>query len=38
MQLIHMPAAHSDGDSMVHFRGNDVIALGDLMSTAHVSR
>ena len=28
-----MPAAHSDGDSLVHFRGNDVIALGDLMST-----
>jgi glyoxylase-like metal-dependent hydrolase (beta-lactamase superfamily II) len=33
VQLIHLPAAHSDGDSMVHFRTNDVIALGDLMST-----
>jgi cyclase len=33
VQLIHLPAAHSDGDSLVHFRGSDVIALGDLMST-----
>jgi glyoxylase-like metal-dependent hydrolase (beta-lactamase superfamily II) len=33
IQLIHLPAAHSDGDSLVYFRGNDVIALGDLMST-----
>ncbi len=33
VQLIHMPNAHTDGDSIVHFRGTDVIALGDLMST-----
>jgi cyclase len=33
VQLIHLPSAHSDGDSLVHFRTNDVIALGDLMST-----
>ena len=33
IQLINVPAAHSDGDSLVHFRGNDVIALGDIMST-----
>jgi glyoxylase-like metal-dependent hydrolase (beta-lactamase superfamily II) len=33
IQLMHLPAAHSDGDSLVHFRTNDVIALGDLMST-----
>ena len=33
VQLVHLPAAHSDGDSLVHFRTNDVIALGDLMST-----
>ena len=33
VQLIHAPKAHSDGDSMVHFRGTDVIALGDLMFT-----
>ena len=28
-----MPKAHTDGDSIVHFRGTDVIALGDLMAT-----
>jgi glyoxylase-like metal-dependent hydrolase (beta-lactamase superfamily II) len=33
VQLIHMPKAHTDGDSIVHFRGADVIALGDLMAT-----
>ena len=33
VQLIHIPSAHTDGDSIVYFRGTDVIALGDLMST-----
>ena len=33
VQLIHVPKAHTDGDSIVFFRGTDVIALGDLMST-----
>lgn len=33
VQLIHMPGAHSDGDSIVYFRGSDVIATGDLFST-----
>ncbi len=33
IQLFHMPKAHTDGDSIVHFRGTDVIAMGDLMST-----
>jgi cyclase len=33
IQLFHMPKAHTDGDSIVHFRSTDVIALGDLMST-----
>jgi cyclase len=33
VQLIHVKSAHTDGDSMVHFRGTDVIALGGLMST-----
>ena len=32
-QVIHMPAAHSDGDSVVFFRRSDVIAVGDLFST-----
>jgi len=33
IQLIHMPAAHTDGDSMVWFRGSDVISTGDVFST-----
>jgi cyclase len=33
VQLIHMPNAHSDGDSVVQFRGSDVIATGDIFST-----
>ncbi len=30
IELIHMPAAHTDGDVMVYFRKSDVIAAGDL--------
>jgi cyclase len=33
VQLLHMPKAHTDGDSIVFFRGTDVIALGDIMSS-----
>jgi cyclase len=33
VQITHRPAAHSDGDSIVHFRGSDVISTGDLLST-----
>jgi cyclase len=33
VQLIHQPAAHTDGDTMVVFRGSDVIAAGDVYST-----
>jgi cyclase len=33
VQLIHQPSAHTDGDSLVWFRGSDVIAAGDLYST-----
>jgi cyclase len=33
VQLLHMPKAHTDGDSIVFFRGTDVIAMGDLMSS-----
>jgi len=32
VQLTHMPAAHSDGDSLVWFRGSDVVATGDIFS------
>lgn len=30
VQLIHVPAAHTDGDSLIFFRGSDVIATGDV--------
>src|SRR5688572_6295846 len=30
VQLLHMPAAHTDGDTMVWFRGSDVISTGDV--------
>ena len=29
-RVIHQPAAHTDGDVVVEFRRNDVIATGDL--------
>jgi glyoxylase-like metal-dependent hydrolase (beta-lactamase superfamily II) len=31
--LLHQPAAHTDGDSMVFFRGSDVISTGDIFVT-----
>lgn len=33
VQLIHLPHAHTDGDSLVWFRGTDVIAAGDVYVT-----
>jgi cyclase len=30
--IYHAPAAHTDGDSLVHFRGSDVVAVGDIFS------
>jgi len=30
IRAIHMPAAHTDGDSVVHFLGSDVIHMGDI--------
>jgi glyoxylase-like metal-dependent hydrolase (beta-lactamase superfamily II) len=33
IQVIHMPAAHSDGDSIVFFRRADVIVSGDILDT-----
>ena len=30
IRAIHMPAAHTDGDSVVHFTGSDVIHMGDI--------
>jgi glyoxylase-like metal-dependent hydrolase (beta-lactamase superfamily II) len=33
LQIVHQPAAHTDGDSVVFFRRSDVIAAGDVYST-----
>jgi glyoxylase-like metal-dependent hydrolase (beta-lactamase superfamily II) len=33
IQLIHIPAAHTDGDVMVWFRKSDVVVSGDLFIT-----
>jgi glyoxylase-like metal-dependent hydrolase (beta-lactamase superfamily II) len=33
IRIIHMPAAHTDGDSIVFFRKSDVIAAGDVYGT-----
>ena len=33
IEIIHVPAAHSDADVMVHFRRSDVLATGDVFST-----
>ena len=30
VQILHQPAAHTDGDVMVHFRKSDVIVAGDV--------
>jgi glyoxylase-like metal-dependent hydrolase (beta-lactamase superfamily II) len=33
IQIIHQSAAHTDTDSMVYFRGSDVLATGDIFAT-----
>lgn len=33
VQLFYAPAGHTDGDSIVYFRGTDVIAAGDIFSS-----
>jgi glyoxylase-like metal-dependent hydrolase (beta-lactamase superfamily II) len=33
IQVIHEPAAHTDGDTIVFFRRGDVIATGDIVDT-----
>ena len=38
LQLIHVPEAHTDGDTMVFFRRSDVIATGDIYSTTRYPR
>jgi cyclase len=38
IQLMHVPEAHTDGDTMVFFRRSDVIAAGDIYSTSRYPR
>ena len=33
IEVMHQPAAHSDADSFVFFRGSDVVAAGDILDT-----
>ena len=33
IELLHQRSAHTDGDTMVYFRGSDVISAGDVFST-----
>jgi glyoxylase-like metal-dependent hydrolase (beta-lactamase superfamily II) len=33
IQILHEPAAHTDGDSIVYFRRSDVISAGDIFVT-----
>ena len=33
IEVLHVPAAHTDGDSIVFFRRSDVIAAGDVFGT-----
>ena len=33
VQILHEPAAHTDGDSIVFFRRSDVISAGDVFTT-----
>jgi cyclase len=33
IEIIHVPSAHTDGDSLVFFRRSDVISTGDLLVT-----
>ena len=35
--IYHAPAAHTDGDSLVHFRSSDVVAVGDVFSPDRLS-
>jgi cyclase len=35
IQVFHLPAAHTDGDSLVYFRHNDILATGDVFTTTN---
>lgn len=36
IDIIHMPNAHSDGDSIVYFRGSNVLVTGDIFTTTNL--
>lgn len=38
IEIIHVPAAHTDGDSLVLFRGSDVVSAGGIVSTLRFPR
>jgi glyoxylase-like metal-dependent hydrolase (beta-lactamase superfamily II) len=38
VQMLHQPAAHSDGDSIVFFRRSDVVSTGDVFDTVTYPR
>jgi glyoxylase-like metal-dependent hydrolase (beta-lactamase superfamily II) len=38
VQIIHQPAAHTDGDSIVFFRRSDVLVTGDVFDTTGYPR
>ncbi len=38
VQMLHQPAAHSDGDSVVFFRRSDVVSTGDVFDTVTYPR
>jgi glyoxylase-like metal-dependent hydrolase (beta-lactamase superfamily II) len=38
LQLLHVPEAHTDGDTMVFFRRSDVIVTGDIYNTSRYPR
>ena len=35
IEVIHQPAAHTDGDSLVFFRRSDVVSTGDIFTTTN---
>ncbi len=36
VEIVHMPAAFSDGDSVVYFRGSNVLVTGDIFTTTNL--
>jgi cyclase len=36
VDILHKPAAHSDGDSLVYFRGSNVLVSGDIFTTTNL--